>query len=108
MIDFAFFVANFGYTRSDYDNLTLTERAFIFKAWEDKQVVESTLIDKAVFNATVNANRKKGKKIHPLWEKKKTARQITEIEATKFKDAKEKIQAIDPDGNWIKRIYSGR
>ena len=40
------------------------------KAWEDKHVLETSLINKAVYNAEANVNRKKGKRAIPLWKSK--------------------------------------
>lgn len=69
-IDFAFFVANFGYTKADYNALTEREKMFIMKAWEEKQVLQTALINKAVSNAVCNALRKKNSRAMPLWKKK--------------------------------------
>ena len=56
-IDFAFFVVNFGYSRSEYDALTPREIAFIRKAWESKMVADSYNMYNAAFTAYFNANR---------------------------------------------------
>ena len=48
-MDFAFFVANFGYSKSDYESLTRKEKAFIYKAWENKLVSDNTYLYHAVF-----------------------------------------------------------
>lgn len=58
-IDFAFYFVNFGTTKSEFLELTRREKAFIRKAWEDKQVRESELMRNAVLNAVSNAMRKK-------------------------------------------------
>lgn len=71
VIDFAFFVVNFGYSREDYDNLTNTERLFIRKAYENKVVSDTTLIRDAVCNAMHNAYRKKGAAFMELWKERK-------------------------------------
>lgn len=70
-IDFAFFVVNFGYSKKDYESLTEREKFFIYKAWETKMVSDTTHLRNAFMNAYINANRKKNKKIIPLWKKKK-------------------------------------
>lgn len=67
MIDFSFFVVNFNYTKNEYDDLTATEKAFIRKAWENKQVLETSLINQAFVNAYGNLNRKKGRRWKKLW-----------------------------------------
>lgn len=69
-IDFAFFVVNFGYSKADYEALTRKEKVFIYKAWENKTVQESTHLRNSVLNAVNNALRKKGKKFVHLWKKK--------------------------------------
>ena len=43
-MDFAFFVVNFGYTKKDYLALTPREKAFIYKAYENKTISTSTMI----------------------------------------------------------------
>ena len=70
-MDFAFFAVNFHYSRADYNALTPTEKAFIYKAWEDKTVSDSTLIRDAVLNAVSNALRKKNSRFKKLWRKLK-------------------------------------
>ena len=69
-IDFAFFVANFGYSKADYDAITPKEKAFIYKAWENKTISDSYLLYNAVFTAVYNANRPKRKKPLKLWKKR--------------------------------------
>lgn len=59
-MDFAFFCVNFGYSRSDYDQLTLTEKLIIKKRWEDKTVADATLMQRAVEVAVANVFRTKG------------------------------------------------
>lgn len=62
-MDFAFFCVNFGYSRSDYDQLTLTEKLIIKKRWEDKTISQATLIQRAVEVAVANVFRTKGPEI---------------------------------------------
>lgn len=101
MLDFAFFAANFGYSRSDYDMLTPAEAALIRRAYEDKIVTETTLLRDAVYNAITNARRKKGKRFRPLW-KRKTEKKNTEIMRQRVSE----IQEIEKkEEGWIKRIY---
>ena len=71
-IDLAFFVVNFGYSKSEYMELTPRERAFIYRAWEDKVVRDSQLVHDASFLAQINANRKRGRSMKPLWTKRGT------------------------------------
>lgn len=67
--DFAFFVVNFNYSKSDYEALTPKDKVFIRKAYENKVVKESTDMRNAVQNAISNAFRKKNSKLIPLWKK---------------------------------------
>ena len=102
-MDFAFFVANFHYSREEYNALTPTEKAFIFKAWEDKTVSDSTVLRDAVLNAVANALRKKNSRFKKLWRKlqgksdrekaKEDIQIVNEIEKKEGKD-------------WIDRIFS--
>lgn len=103
-IDFAFFAVNFGYSKSEYEELTPTEIAFIYKAWEDKTVRESNLLNQSVYNALVNSNRKKNKSYQPLWKKKGN------IDIDLAKDNEKLIRDIEKrDGkDWVKKIYQKR
>ena len=69
VMDFAFFAVNFHYSKADYMALTPAEKAFIYKAWEDKTVSDTTLIRGAVLNAVSNALRKKNARFRKLWKK---------------------------------------
>ena len=101
VMDFAFFAANFGYSKKDYLSLTATEKAFILKAWENKLVTESTLLRDSALNAVTNALRKKGAPFRKLWRK---AQKPTDKE-----QAKEDIRVIEEiekkEGKgWISKI----
>lgn len=100
-IDFAFFVVNFNYTKRDFDELTPKEKAFIRKAWEDKILLDTQLINKAVINAIVNTNRKKGKRYIDLWEESK------EISEEQKEDYRKMIKEIESnkDKSWVDKIY---
>lgn len=102
-IDFAFFVVNFGYTKSDYNQLTPTEKLFIYKAYENKVVGDTTLIRNAVLNATVNANRKKNKKFIELFKKKnkQVDKQVIEDNISVIKEVEEK-----EGRDWINKLYT--
>lgn len=69
-MDFAFFVVNFGYSKTEYEMLTPKEKAFIYKAWENKIVSDTTHMRNAVLNGYINARRKKNKQVIPLWKRK--------------------------------------
>ena len=60
---------NFSYSKTDYEQLTLTEKLFIQKEWERKIVRDSEILNQAVANAVGNVLRKKGKKARKLWNK---------------------------------------
>lgn len=101
-IDFAFFVVNFGYTKADYEALTPREKIFIYKAWENKIVSDSSYMRNAFLNGYLNARRKRGKKFVDLW-KKKQKRLNKEV-------AKENLTVImgieDQEGkSWVDFIY---
>lgn len=103
VMDFAFFAVNFGYSKEDYQRLTPTEKAFILKAYEDKVVSMTTLINMAVTNAVSNILRKKGKPPQKLWTKK--SRKIVDKDIMKHTVEKiaenEKIQGK----SWVEKIY---
>ncbi len=101
VIDFAFFVVNFGYSRSDYNALTPLEKAFILKEYEKKTVEATTNMRNAVQNAVSNVLKKKGKRAQPLWKKK--------IKKSNPDEVRENLEIIKQseksDGNWIERLY---
>lgn len=101
-MDFAFFAVNFGYSKADYEALTPSEVAFIYKAWENKIVSDTTHLRNAVFNAVANVMRKKGKKFQELWKKK-----AQKIDKEAVKNNMEAIHEIEEkEGkSWIDKIY---
>lgn len=102
-IDFAFFAVNFGYSKSDYEELTPKEKAFIYKAWEEKIVSDSYHVYNAVFTATYNVNRGKNKKALKLWRKAKVRKADMEIIQDNLKIIREVEQK---EGTaWIEKIY---
>lgn len=103
VMDFAFFAVNLGYSKADYNELTETEKAFIYKAWEDKVVSESTTIRNSVLNAVSNAFRKKNTKFKKLW-KKKQEKADKELVNNNLKIVREVEEKEGRD--WIKRIYA--
>lgn len=101
--DFAFFAANFGYSKSDYDELTPREKAFMYKAWENRIVSGTTFIYNAVFTAVYNANRPKRKRPLKLWKKPKVRRADSEAAAENLAVIRESEKN---EGNgWIKKVY---
>lgn len=102
-IDFAFFAVNFGYSKSDYEELTPKERAFIYKAWENKIVSDSYHEYNAMFTATYNANRPKRKRALKLWKKSK----VRHADMEAIADNLQVIREVDKkEGNaWVSRIY---
>lgn len=101
-MDFAFFAVNFGYAKADYEALTPREIAFIYKAWENKLVSETTHLRNAMFNAISNAMRKKGKKFQELWKRKSQS-----VDKEVVKDNIKVVQTIEQrEGKgWIEKIY---
>ena len=102
-IDFAFFVVNFGYSRSDYDALTPREIAFIRKAWESKMVADSYNMYNADFTAYFNANRPKRKKALKLWNKKKVKKADMEVIRDNLKIIRD-VEKTEGTG-WVDAIY---
>lgn len=101
-MDLAFFVTNFGYSKSDYNELTPRERAFIMKAWENKLVADTTHLRNAVANAVSNVMRKKGTRFVELWKK---APKAADVEVAKAQIALvEKLESEDK--SWIDKIYA--
>lgn len=101
-MDFAFFAVNFHYSRSDYNALTPTEKAFIYKAWEDKTVSDSTLMRDAVLNAVSNALRKKHSSFKKLW--KKLQRKADKEKARD--DMKIAAEIEEKEGkSWVDKVY---
>lgn len=93
---------NFGTSRAEYESLTRTEISFIYRAWEDKLVRESTFARDAFLNAYVNANRKKGTLPIKLWEKHFNGQKTVETAQDDLKT----ITAIeDAETGWIEEIY---
>jgi hypothetical protein len=105
-IDLAFFVVNFGYSKSDYEALTKRERAFIYKAWESKRMLDAVLVYKGVFAANYNLNRKKGKQPIEVWVKPKTA-EITAQKAQKYKDGIRRLQEREKANGqtWMQKVF---
>ena len=103
MLDFAFFAANFGYSKAEYEALTPCEKAFLQKAWEDRQISDSYLLYNAVFTAVYNARRPKNKRALKLWKKKAVRR----ANQNAVKENLEVIREAERrDGTeWIQKIY---
>lgn len=102
-MDFAFFAVNFGYSKADYESLTLAEKAFIYKAYEDKVVSQSSLLCNTVTVAVANALRKKGKRPHKLWKKRRKAVVDKDI----MRHTVENVLAVEQrEGKgWVDLIY---
>lgn len=101
-LDFAFFAVNYGYSKSDYWELTPKDKLFIAKAQEDKVVRETTLTRNAVLNAVNNALRQKGKPFVELWQEPAPM-----IDTERAQADMAALQAVeDRDGkDWVARIY---
>ena len=101
--DFAFFVVNFNYSRSDYEELTQKDKAFIRKAYENKVVKETTDMRNAVQNAISNAFRKKNSKPIPLW--KKVQKKLDKEKAEDDLLIVEEIEEIEGK-TWVDLVYA--
>lgn len=102
-IDFAFFAVNFGYSKSDYEALTPREKVFIYKAWENKQVSDTTFLYNAVFTAMYNVNRGKNKRALKLWRK-------AQVQKADMKIVQNNLNTIfeierNESEDWIELIY---
>ena len=105
-IDFAFFVVNFGYSKRDYESLTLREKVFIYKAWENKMITDTTNIYNAIYTSTYNVNKPKRKKALSLWKKKaiKKADMVTVQNNLALVKEVEKKEGK----NWIELVYKNK
>ena len=107
-MDFAFFVVNFGYTKPEFDALTLREVAFIKKAWENKKVLDTSLAYTAVATATYNVHRGK-RKARQLFSKSNT-RELSPFRRKQLVEqaiaVHEREERIGLD--WMRKIYTGR
>jgi len=101
--DFAFFVANFSYSKKDYDALTELEKMFIRKAYESKIVNESTFIRNAHLNALANSKRKKSAKFIELFKKRRK-----KVDKEYNKNAESTILKVEEkEGkSWVDKIYA--
>lgn len=102
-MDFAFFVANFGYSKSDYESLTRKEKAFIYKAWENKLVSDNTYLYHAVFTAVYNATRQKRKRALKLWRKSKVKKADSETVSENLEIVRE-VESKEGK-TWVDKIY---
>ena len=99
---FAFFFVNFNTSNRDYMELTKREKVFIRKAWEEKEVRESTFMRNAVMNAVANAMRDKKTPFKDLWKKKQKPVDFEAVEINL--DAIEESNRED-EFDWVAEIY---
>ena len=101
-IDFAFFFVNFGTSKREFMELTKRDKIFIRKAWEEKEVRESTFLRNAVMNAVSNAMRDKKQPFRELWTKKNQPADFEIIEVNL-----ETIEESNKTDNfdWVAEIY---
>lgn len=102
-IDFAFFAVRFGYSKSDYEELTNREKAFLYKAYEDKVISDGYNMYNAMFTAAYNANRPKRKKALKLWRKAKTQKADMETVKNNMAIARE-VEEKEGRG-WVGLVY---
>ena len=103
-MELAFFVAEFHFTKADYESLTPAEVAFITKAWEDKLVRDTTYTRDAVLNAVVNGLRKKSQRFRELWKKSVP---FTEDQKTDMRQKLKTIEEIEKKSGkgWLEKIW---
>lgn len=96
-------MVNFGYSKQDYETLTPREKAFIYKAWENKLVSDTSFLYNSVFTATYNVNRPKRKRALKLWRKAKVRPANKEV----IKETLELVKEVEKaEGNdWVRMIY---
>lgn len=82
--------------------LTKREKIFIRKAWEEKEVRDSTFLRNAVLNAVSNAMRDKKTPFRDLWDKKQKTVDF-EVVSVQTKTIEE-ITANEPF-DWVAEIY---
>lgn len=102
-MDFAFFAVNFGYSKYDYEQLTPREKAFIYKAWENKLISDTTFMYNAVFTATYNVNRPKRKRALKLWKKISVRKADIETVKESMRIIRDVEQSEGRD--WVRLIY---
>ena len=97
-LDFAWFAAKFGWSKSDYNQITPVERLFIKKQCETETVERQTILQSTFELAIANVMRKKGKKYKKLFKrikkKIKDEQPITKDEAKQIKKALAKAMGI--------------
>ncbi|MBC1651319.1 phenylalanine racemase [Listeria booriae] len=101
-MELAFFVVRVGLSRAEFEGLTEVEKMFIRKEYENKFIHDTTWMRNSVYNATVNANRKKNARMQELHTKKQSKADVEynenaiqiveELEATQGK-------------SWVDMIY---
>lgn len=82
--------------------LTKREKIFIRKAWEEKEVRESTFMRNAVMNAVANAMRDKKAPFRDLWKKKQKPVDLDEVEVNL--DVVEESNKAD-GFDWVAEVY---
>ena len=103
-MDFAFFAANFGYSKADYDSLTPREINFLYKAWENRVIADSYHLYNAVFTAVYNVNRPKRKRALKLWKKRSTQKANMEVVQENLSIIRE-VEKKEGNG-WVRKIYA--
>lgn len=99
-IELAFFMVNFGLSKVEYESLRPIEKHFIYKAYENKLVSETTHIQRALQTAFYNVQRPKGSTPLVLW-KRKTKGEATEH----LKKAYEEMRQLEKQSHWVKYLY---
>ena len=101
-MELAFFVVEIGMTKSEYEQLTETEKLFIRKRYEQKFINETTWMRNATLNAINNSFRKKNKKFIDLFPKKpqKADKEYNENAIKAILEIEEKNGK-----SWVEKIY---
>ncbi len=83
--------------------MTPREIVFIKKAWESKAVTDSYNMYNAVFTASYNVNRKKGKRALKLWKKSNVRKANMDTVQNNLKTIHD-IDAIE-GSSWVDAVY---
>ncbi|MBC1937189.1 phenylalanine racemase [Listeria grandensis] len=89
-------------SRTEFEGLTEVEKMFIRKEYENKFIHDTTWARNSVYNATVNANRKKNTRMQELHTKKQSKADVEYNEnAIQIVEEMEAVQGK----SWVDMIY---
>lgn len=101
-IELAFFIVNFGMSKQEYESLRPIEKHFIYKAYENKLVSDTTHTQRAVQTAFYNVQRPKNAPMLPLWVKKVSRETLQNVKEAYVEMKKEETKESPL---WVKKLY---